>query len=245
MNHFQGRSFDAVIAEALAIGQREGDAWTVSFAVFMQALAALERDDYERATALAREAVEISRTCDEPEQPAGPLMVLANIAVQNGDLQRAQELYGEAIALERLGGEIWGLSIVLVAAARLSLVRGDYAQARTQASEALRLCQQLEDPRGIAWSVEIFAGVLAAEGRHKDAAQLWGVSDKLLGTVGGALSLEIRWIRDRYMGTVKQSLGVENFAGACDEGRAMPIEHAIALAQEQETQRRVATDTVS
>jgi predicted ATPase/DNA-binding winged helix-turn-helix (wHTH) protein len=245
MNHFQGRPFDAVIAEALAIGQREGDAWTVSFAVFMQALAALERDDSERATALAREAVEISRTCDEPEQPAGPLMVLANIAVQNGDLQRAQELYGEAIALERLGGEIWGLSIVLVAAARLSLVRGDYAQARTQASEALRLCQQLEDPRGIAWSVEIFAGVLAAEGRHKDAAQLWGVSDKLLGSVGGALSLEIRWIRDRYMGTVKQSLGVENFAGACDEGRAMPIEHAIALAQEQETQRRVATDTVS
>ena len=245
MHHFQGRPFDAVIAEAVAIGRQEGDEWTVSFAVFMQALAALERHDYERATALALEAEEISRTCDEPEQPAGPLMVLANIAVRNGDLQRAHELYGEAMALERLAGEIWGLSIVLAAAARLSLVRGDCAQARTQASEVLSLCQQLEDPRGIAWSFEIFAGVLAAEGRLTDAAQLWGVSDKLLGSVGGALSPEIRWIRDCYMGPVKQSLGIENFAAACDEGRAMAVEHAIALAHEEGALRRVPTDPPS
>lgn len=169
-------------------------------------------------------------------------MVLANLAVQNGDLQRAHELYGEAIALERLGGEIWGLSIVLAAAARLSLVRGEYAEARTQASEVLLLCQQLEDPRGIAWSFEIFAGGLAAEGRLTDAAHLWGVSDKVLGSVGGALSPEIRWIRERYMGPVKKSFGVEKFADACDEGRAMPVDHALALAHEQGGPRRVATD---
>ncbi len=245
MHHFQGQPFDDVIAEAVEIGRREGDAWTVSFAVFMQALAALEGHEYERATALALEAEELSRNCDEPEQPAGPLMVLANIAVQNGDLQRAHELYGKAIALERLAGEIWGLSIVLAAAARLSLVRGECARARTQASEVLSLSQQLEDPRGIAWSFEIFAGVLAAEGRITDAAQLWGASDKLLGSVGGALSPEISWIRERYMGPVKQSLGVEKFAGACDEGRLMPVDHAIALAHEQGALRRVATDPPS
>jgi hypothetical protein len=90
--------------------------------------------------------------------------------------------------------------------------------------------QAAADPRGIAWSFEIFAGVLAAEGRSTDAARLWGVSDKLVGSVGGALSPEIRWIRDRYLGTVNQSLGAEDFAGACDEGRGMPIEQAIALA---------------
>ena len=208
----------------------------------MQALSALERHDYERATALALEAEQISRTCDELEQPAGPQMVLANVAVQNGNLHRAHELYGEAIALERLGGEIWGLSIVLAAAARLSLVRGDYAEARTQASEVLLLCQQLEDPRGIAWSFEIFAGVLAAEGHLTDAALLWGVSDKVLGCVGGALSPEIRWIRERYMGPVKQSLGVQKFADACAEGRAMLVDDALALANEQRCPRRVATD---
>ena len=65
---------------------------------------------------------------------------------------------------------------------------------------------------------------LAAEGRLTDAAHLWGVSDEVLGSVGGALSPEIRWIRERSMGPVKQSLGVEKFADACDEERAMPVD---------------------
>jgi hypothetical protein len=70
----------------------KSDAWTISFAVFMQALAALERNDHAQATALALEAESISRSCEEPEQASGPLMVLANVAVENGDLRRAQEL---------------------------------------------------------------------------------------------------------------------------------------------------------
>jgi non-specific serine/threonine protein kinase len=230
MHHFQGRPFDDVIAEAVAIGRRERDAWIVSFGVFMQALAALERNDYEQATALALEAEEVSRRCAEPQQPAGPLMVLANLAVQNGNLQRAHELYDEAIALQRRGGDIWGLSIVLAAAARLSLARGDCDQARAQASEVLLLSRQLEDPRGMAWGFELFAGVLASEGRIEHAARLWGVSERLLRSVGGALSPEIRWIRDHYEGEVKQSLGLEIFASACDEGRSMTVEHATALA---------------
>jgi non-specific serine/threonine protein kinase len=199
----------------------------------MQALAALERNDYGQATALARESERISRSCEEPEQPAGPLMVLANVAVHNGDLPRAQQLYDEAIALERLGGEIWGLSIVLAASARLSLIREQIEQARGQASEVLALSRQLEDPRGIAWSFEIFAGVLAAEGRSRDASRLWGVSDRLLEGVGGALSPEISWIRDRYMSAVTQSLGVEDFASAREEGKEMLLDDAVALAHER------------
>jgi non-specific serine/threonine protein kinase len=234
MHHFQGRPFDDVIAEAVAIGRQERDAWTISFAVFMQALAALERNDCERATTLALEAEQMSRQCAEPDRRAGPLMVLANVAVQNGNFQRAHELYDEAIALERVAGEIWGLSIVLAAAARLSLVRNDYDQARAQASEVLSLSRQLEDPRGIAWSFEIVAGVLASEGRTEHAALLWGVSDKLLGSVGAALSPEISWIRDRYMGPVENSLGAENFAAACVEGKTMLLDHAIALAHDRD-----------
>ena len=48
-----------------------------------------------------------------------------------------------------------------------------------------------------------------------------GVSDKFLGGVGGALSPEISWIRDHYKRPAERSLGSENFAAACDEGRAM------------------------
>lgn len=232
MHHFQGRPFDEVIGEAESIGRLERDAWTISFAVFMQALAALERNDRDRAVALALEAEIAGRTCKDPVQAAGPLMVLANVAVQNGDLERARQLYDEAIELERHDGECWGLSIVLAAAAGLSIVRKHFGEARAQASEVLALSRELEDPRGIAWSFEVFAASLAAEGHAAHAAQLWGASDRLLETVGGLLSSEIKWIRSRYVNVVKDALGTETFARSWNDGRTMALENAIAFAGE-------------
>ena len=67
-----------------------------------------------------------------------------------------------------------------------SIVREDFDQARAQASEAMTLCQELEDPRGIAWSLDVFAGLLAAGGHADAAARLWGASDGLLESVGGS-----------------------------------------------------------
>ena len=64
---------------------------------------------------------------------------------------------------------------------------GDFDRARAQASEAMSLCEALEDPRGLAWSLEVFAGLLAASGDAEAAVRLWGVSDGLLERVGGSL----------------------------------------------------------
>ena len=233
MLHFQGRRFDAVIAEAVSLGREGGDAWVMSFGLFMQALAALECGDYEQAATLSQEANEAAIACGDEVQVAGPRLVMANIAVQNADYDRAQQLYDEAIAIERHAGEIWGLSIILAAAAGLRILRQEFDQARVQASEALSLCEELDDPRGIAWSLDVFAGLLAARDHGHEAARLWGASDRLLEGVGGQLSPEIRWLRNRYFESAKKSLGEEPFEAARAEGRAMPLVHAIALAHEQ------------
>ena len=74
----------------------------------------------------------------------------------------------------RRAGDTWGLGIVLAAAASLRHRSGRLHQARVQASEALSLCQELEDPRGIAWGLEVFAGLLAAAGLAEGAARIVG-----------------------------------------------------------------------
>ena len=86
-------------------------------------------------------------------------------------------------------------------------MRQDFDGARAQASEAIVLCQELDNPRGIAWSLDVFAGLLAAGGHADRAARLWGASDALLQRVGGALNPTVAWIRDRYFEPVKMSLG--------------------------------------
>src|SRR5207245_6500323 len=100
--------------------------------------------------------------------------------------------------------------------------RPHFDQPHAQASEALSLCQELEDPRGIAWSLDVFAGLLAAGGHADEAARLWGASDGLLASVGGSLVPTIGWIRDRYLEPVKTSLGGGAFETARAEGRQRP-----------------------
>jgi non-specific serine/threonine protein kinase len=205
----------------------------VSFALFLQGLAAFELGDHDQATARSLEARDAANVSGDEVQHGGPLLILANIAVSNGDHDRAQQLYDESIEVHRRAGEAWGLGIMLSAAAGLRIVRQDFDQARAQASGAMALCQELEDPRGIAWSLDVFAGLLAAGGHADGAARLWGASDGLLDSVGGSLVPTIGWIRDRYLEPAKASLGNESFETARAEGRAMPIVQAIALARQQ------------
>ena len=49
--------------------------------------------------------------------------------------------------------------------------------AHAHASEALLLCEELEDTRGIAHSLEVFAGLLAAAGFAEAAVRLWGAAE--------------------------------------------------------------------
>jgi non-specific serine/threonine protein kinase len=112
MHHFQGHSFEAVVAEARSLGREDDDAWVVSFPRFMQGHAALECGDYEQATARSLEAREAANASGEIVQHCGPLLVLANVAVLSGDHDRAQQLYDESIEVCRRVGDAWGLGIL-------------------------------------------------------------------------------------------------------------------------------------
>ena len=198
----------------------------------MQGLAAFERGDLAQAAARAEEARAAAGSSEELLiQHSGPLLILANIAVSRGDYEAAQPLYDERSTPGRRTGEAWGLGILLSASAGLRIVRGELAQAHAQASEALSICQELEDPRGIAWSLDVFASLLAAGGRGEDAARSWGAADRLLESVGGWLSQEIRWLRARYLDSARTSLGAEAFDAARAAGREMPLPDAIAYAR--------------
>jgi predicted ATPase/DNA-binding winged helix-turn-helix (wHTH) protein len=235
LHWFQGRHVeaDARAAEALTLGRESGDAWVVSFALFLQGTAAFERGDHEQAEVRSQEARDAADVSGEHVLHGPPLLVLGNVAASKGDYERAQQLYDQSIDVLRGAGETWGLSIVLLLAAGLRIVREDHVQAGVEAAEALSLCEELEDPRGVAWSLELFAGLLAAEGFADGATRLWGASEQLLETVGGSLAPSIGWVRDRYIEGIKTSLGGERFEMARADGRAMQSAQAIAFARHQ------------
>ena len=230
MNYFQGVETGGIVAEALLLGRDTGDSWVVCVALFLRGLAALERGDRDEALACALEAREAASAGGGAVEHGGPLFILADSAVSSGDYERAQRLYDESIEVHRQAAESWGLGIQLVAAAAMRLVREEHRQARGQVLEALSLFQELEDSRGIAYSLELLAGVHAAGGDHDTAARLWAAADELLKTMGAVLPPNMRLVRERYIGTVQASLGAVRFGLVRSEGRAMPIAEAITHA---------------
>ena len=228
MDYFQGRHAEMMIRndEALMWAREAGDAWLVSLLLFGHGLAKFECGAFEEAAALAVEA----REAAGDEGFSAPLLILGNVALVNGDHDRALALFEEAIEGLRRVGEIWGLGILLSLAAGLRILREEFDEGRAYASEALSIYRELEDPRGIAWSLDVFAGLIATEGHAAEAARLWGASDALLATVGGTLVPTIGWIRERYFEPARAALGERAFEAARAEGCAMQPERAIALA---------------
>jgi hypothetical protein len=156
-------------------------------------------------------------------------MILGNVALARGDEERGLELYESAIDVHRRSGDVWGLGILLSIAAGRRLVRGDLDQARQHATEALGHARALRDPRGIAWSLEVFAGLYAAKSDPGVAARLWGLSDSLLNASGGTLTATIGWVRDRYIAPARGAMGDASFGAAFAEGTRLSLDEATTI----------------
>ena len=233
MHWFQNRFIDAAacVTEALPLAESCGDTWAVSFLLFMGGICAFEQGDFERAAELASRSRVIADINGDPLLHGGPLMTLGGVALARGDPELAQRLLDESIEVHRRAGERWGLGILLANAAALRLNRGELDHARRQATEGLSLGQELEDPRGTAWGLEVLASVLVEAGRAEDAARLCGASDVLQEMVGATLPPTISWVRQRYLERIRTSLDSASFTLARDEGRAMSSSQAVDLAK--------------
>jgi non-specific serine/threonine protein kinase len=234
MYHFQGKHAAAAESAraAFEVGRQAGDPWAVSVSLFLQSLTAFELGDHKLARVRALEARDAADRGCGPVEHGGPLMILGNLALVQGEHDRAQQLFDESIEVHRRAGDSWGLSILLSIAAGLCVVRQDFSRARLYGLEALSLSETLEDPRGLAWGLEVCAGLLAADGQAEEAARLWGASDQLLERGGGMLLPTIGWIRTRYLDDVRTSLGEAVFGRVRSEGRDIPPDRAIALARD-------------
>ena len=66
--------------------------------------------------------------------------------------------------------------------------QGDFASARALYEESLVIRRELGDRRGIAYSLEGLAAVVAALGSPLRAARIWGAAERLREEIGSPLS---------------------------------------------------------
>jgi tetratricopeptide (TPR) repeat protein len=229
---------------ALALSRAAGDPRLAAHALFGLGLAAHGRGDSEEATARAQECLALAQTSGDPSTLTFPLWILALAAGDRGDYERAATLHGELLALNRQAGDLWAVAINLGNLAWTLYVQGKYEQARAVRREGLALAQQICNPVSLAWGLEETGWLCGEQGQAGvpaqwvAAARLMGAAEALRERIGHRLAPQDRPYHEQHRIAARAILGEAAFAAAWAAGRVLPLDEAVAEAQEALGERR-------
>jgi hypothetical protein len=133
-------------------------------------------DKFEAAAKLASEAQAVAAEAGDPWLEGLALLFLALNTQYANDYEKASQLYDECLRRLRATGDKWLVALTLCNVGCLRVLQGRNREAKTLCAKAIVSNQELSDPRGTAWCLEVFAGAAAAEGDPGRAGRLWGAS---------------------------------------------------------------------
>ena len=221
----------ALHEESLAIKRELGDRRGVAGSLNNLGNVALDRCDFVSARALYEECVAIMRELGDRGDMATSLDNLGIVFYEEGDYVSARKLLGESLAIMRELGDRAGIATSLNNLGNVACEQGDFAAARALHEEGLAIDRELVDRWGTAFALEGLAAVVAALGISARAARLWGAAERLREEIGSPLPPNDRRRYVRRVAATRATLGDDAaFDRAWQEGRALTIEQAIALA---------------
>ena len=229
------RSPVLALREALALFRQLGDKWHTAWALRMLGRAALrDRGAADEAKVLFTEALALLREVGDAWATAHVLTELSVMARRRGDLASARQQVEEALALHRKLGVPRSVGITLLQLGHIAREEDEHTRARDCCREALVIFRDVGDKSGIGSALFGFARAAAAQDRQQ-AARLMGAAQRL---AEGA-DIDSRYVFGAgYEDALRAVLGDPanpSTAAAWEEGKAMPLEQAIAdaLAPEQ------------
>jgi predicted ATPase len=216
----------SAVAEELLAVAAEADAGAILFA----GLVASWRDDEDHAAELYEESARLAREQEDSLLLGMALNNLGNNALNRGEYERALELFEESLALGRERQDQDRLARAFENLGFTTLMLGDVQRARSLLRDGLIAAREIGQVEGFIYG---FVGLGATYAREDPAraARLLGRADALREeTTSRELEpLESR-VRNEAEAELRARLGEDPYAAAYQEGRALTIEDALALA---------------
>jgi non-specific serine/threonine protein kinase len=202
------------------------------------------RGDLAAARPLLTEALSRYHQLNQPDLtlPANMTKVLlAIVLLLQGDPAQAADLCAQCQTVCRAHGDRWQLGHALSGAAHIATLLGDLAQAGAYARESLRVRSGLDDPLGVASSLEWLAWLAAADGDHQRAARLLGAADRQWRIVGQPSYGSPEWLRPHQQceTTTRQALGDATFEREFRRGTGLTLDKTITYALQHGDHRQL------
>jgi predicted ATPase/DNA-binding SARP family transcriptional activator len=161
---------------------------------------------------------------------------LSNLELLDGSYARAFEHAEEAAAIQIADGRPRAVAVSSANAGAAARELGQFEVARNRLERALRIAVELGTS-----VLHEFGGLAAlqlAEGRPDRAARLTGVTQAIC-EKGFVFEEFERRVYERTVAALREELDTETLCTALAEGRAMPLEDAVAFALEEPNNSRV------
>ena len=217
------------VEEALTLNRTLGDAWGAAYAVFMLGFIATEESDWATAQPLFEESLRAFRDLGDEHYILLSTDGLAWIHFELGDPERSRALHEEVLRQARAQSDKSIVAVQLFQLGTLAFEDGRISDAHEMLGEALTINHDDDIPIGIAENLFTFAMFFVAEGRAGIAAQLLSRAEALRDEIGGVSSWAGR-MNEKTLASIHAQLDEAAFAEACEQGRALTVNEAVALA---------------
>jgi tetratricopeptide (TPR) repeat protein len=194
---------------------------------------AYQQGEYDQAVAMFEEALALQRQLGDPWGATVSLNGLGHVAHAQGDVTRAASIFEESLALSRRIGNTAFIAMSLHGLGRVAHARGDGREATSLQQEGIQLSRGIGDAGLVVTGLEDFSWLTTACGDYQRAALLGGAAEAMREDLGMLLPGDQRAGHAEAVGAMRAALGEADFAAAWAEGRALPMDEAVALALEQ------------
>ena len=186
--------------------------------------------DFDGARAAFEEAAELGRQLDDRRLTSSALNNLGEIARLTGDLATARTRYEESLALELERGSAYAIALRRLNLGGLALEEGDHDEAERHVLPALEASVALESDDTTLSCLEVVAAIAAGRGDGARAARLLAAAGEQRERLGFVLPASERPLIDATSASVEAMLDSVALAAAGEEGRALSLEDAVAVA---------------
>jgi predicted ATPase/transcriptional regulator with XRE-family HTH domain len=225
----------ARFTESLAILRPLGHVHSIANALNTLAGVAIMEEDPARAEVLLTESREIGQRAGAASNClAWTLHQLGHAAQLRGAYERAARLHQESLAHFASSDYPTGPPAAYHGLGVAALGLGDSNAAACWFVQGLALSQAENNLASLAWCLAGMASAAALGEAPERAACLWGAAEQLRQSIGCRIAPAARTIDERALAVARAQLGDEAFAAARTEGRALPLERAIAEALVQD-----------
>jgi len=218
--------------EALALHRALADAWGTADSRYLLGAVAAEEGDFALAQQLFEESVRAFRELGDEHYALLATRALAWMCSELGERERYRALHEDNLRRARAMGNGRMEARSLSSLAAFPLDEGRLQDALSMMNAAYRIDRDGGYDADIASDLCHFAEVLAAEGRAVTAARLLSRGEALREKIGAGLESWAVEMNERTLTAIRLQLDEAAFTEAWEQGRALTVDEAVALALE-------------